>query len=46
MPKVAIIGTTAWGMTLGVVLANKGLDVRLWARTEEEAERLRKKGPD
>ncbi|MCJ7764084.1 MAG: NAD(P)H-dependent glycerol-3-phosphate dehydrogenase, partial [Dehalococcoidales bacterium] len=46
MPKVAIIGTTAWGITLGVVLANKGLDVRLWARTEEEADRLRKKGPD
>jgi len=46
MPKVAVIGTTAWGMTLGVVLAHKGLDVRLWARTEEEAERLRKKGPD
>ncbi|HEX79396.1 MAG TPA: NAD(P)-dependent glycerol-3-phosphate dehydrogenase, partial [Dehalococcoidia bacterium] len=46
MPKVAIIGTTAWGITLGVVLADKGLDVRLWARTEEEAERLRKKGPD
>jgi glycerol-3-phosphate dehydrogenase (NAD(P)+) len=46
MPKVAIIGTTAWGITLGVVLANKGLDVRLWARTEEEAEQLRKRGPD
>ncbi len=45
MPKIAIIGTTAWGMTLGVVLANKGLDVRLWARTEEEASRLRSKGP-
>jgi glycerol-3-phosphate dehydrogenase (NAD(P)+) len=46
MPKIAIIGTTAWGMTLGVILANKGLDVRLWARTEEEAGRLRSKGPD
>jgi glycerol-3-phosphate dehydrogenase (NAD(P)+) len=46
MPKIAIIGTTSWGMTLGVVLARKGFDVRLWARTEEEAERLRKKGPD
>lgn len=46
MPKVAVIGTTSWGMTLGVVLARKGFDVRLWARTEEEAERLRKKGPD
>jgi glycerol-3-phosphate dehydrogenase (NAD(P)+) len=46
MPKVAIVGTTSWGITLGIVLAHKGLDVRLWARTEEEAERLRKKGPD
>lgn len=46
MPKIAVIGTTAWGMTLGVVWANEGLEVRLWARTEEEAERLRKKGPD
>ena len=46
MPKIAVIGTTTWGITLGVVLANKGLEVRLWARTEEEADRLRKKGPD
>ncbi len=46
MPKIAIIGTTSWGMTLGVVLARKGYDVYLWARTEEEAEKLRKKGPD
>ena len=46
MPKVAIVGTTAWGITLGMVLASKGIDVRLWARTEEEAEKLTKKGPD
>lgn len=46
MSKIAVIGTTSWGITLGVVLANKGLDVRLWARTEEEASRLREKGPD
>ncbi|MCK5577558.1 MAG: NAD(P)-binding domain-containing protein, partial [Dehalococcoidales bacterium] len=45
MPKVAVIGTTAWGITLGVVLAQKGTTVSLWARTEEEAERLRSKGP-
>ena len=41
MPKVAIIGTTTWGITLGVVLARKGLLVRLWARTEQEAVELR-----
>jgi glycerol-3-phosphate dehydrogenase (NAD(P)+) len=40
MPKVAIIGTTTWGITLGVVLAAKRAEVRLWARTEEEAARL------
>lgn len=40
MPKVAIIGTTSWGTTLGVVLAHKGLQVELWARTEQEATKL------
>ncbi|MFA5315954.1 MAG: NAD(P)H-dependent glycerol-3-phosphate dehydrogenase [Dehalococcoidales bacterium] len=37
MNKVAIIGTTTWGITLAIVLARKGISVRLWARTEEEA---------
>ena len=46
MPKIAIIGTTSWGMTLGVVLARKGLEARLWARTEEEATKLSSKGAD
>ncbi len=41
MLKVAIIGTTAWGRTMGVVLVRKGLQVRLWARTEQEATKLR-----
>jgi glycerol-3-phosphate dehydrogenase (NAD(P)+) len=41
MPKVAIIGTTTWGLTLGVVLALKGAEARLWARTEQEAAELR-----
>jgi glycerol-3-phosphate dehydrogenase (NAD(P)+) len=40
MPKVAIIGTTTWGITLGVALAVKRAEVRLWARTEDEATRL------
>ncbi len=44
MPKVAIIGTTTWGMTLGSVLAHKGLQVSLWARTEGEVEKLRRDG--
>ncbi|MFP3975636.1 MAG: NAD(P)H-dependent glycerol-3-phosphate dehydrogenase [Dehalococcoidia bacterium] len=37
MKKVAVIGTTAWGTTLGVMLARNGLEVVLWARTDEEA---------
>ena len=37
MPKVAVIGTTAWGITLGVLLSRKKLEVNLWARTEQEA---------
>lgn len=40
MPKVAIIGTTTWGVTLGVVLAGRKMEVGLWARTEEEAAEL------
>jgi glycerol-3-phosphate dehydrogenase (NAD(P)+) len=41
MAGVAIIGTTTWGVTLGVVLARNGLDVRLWARTEQECSKLK-----
>jgi len=40
MPKVAIIGTTTWGLTLGVALAVKRAEVRMWSRTEDEAARL------
>jgi len=40
MPKITIIGTTAWGITLGVVLAHNGSQVELWARTEQEATEL------
>ncbi len=46
MPRVAIVGTTTWGITLGVVLARKGIHVRLWARTEQEAIELRRAGED
>ena len=40
MAEVAIIGTTTWGVTLGVVLARNGVAVRLWARTEKECFQL------
>ncbi len=46
MLKIAIIGTTTWGKTLGMVLARKGLQVELWARTEEETAKLRSAGPN
>ncbi len=46
MPKIAIIGTTTWGITLGTMLAHKGLEVRLWARTEQEATETKNNGPD
>ncbi len=46
MLKVGIIGTTMWGTTLSIILAEKGIDVALWARTEEEADELQKSGPD
>lgn len=37
MSKVAIVGTTTWGTALGIILARKGVSVRLWARSEKEA---------
>ena len=46
MLKVTIIGTTSWGITLALMLARKGLEVRLWARTEREANELRSAGPN
>lgn len=46
MTKIAIIGTTSWGTTLAIMLARKGLQVNLWARTEREALVLRERGPN
>ncbi len=40
MAKVAIVGSTTWGTTLGIVMARKGIDVVLLARTSEEASRM------
>jgi len=42
MPHVAVIGSASWGTALGVVLARKGVHVKLWTRTTEEAKRLEK----
>jgi glycerol-3-phosphate dehydrogenase (NAD(P)+) len=46
MQKIAIIGTTSWGITLSILLSSKGADIRLWARTQREANKIRKKGSD
>ena len=46
MLNIAIIGITSWGTTLGAITAQKGLRVRLWARTEEEAEKAGKDDND
>jgi glycerol-3-phosphate dehydrogenase (NAD(P)+) len=46
MQKIAIIGTTSWGITLSILLSSKGADVRLWARTQREANKIRKKGSE
>ena len=40
MPKATIIGNTTWGNTLAALLSSKGVVVKLWARSETEAEGL------
>lgn len=37
MTKATIIGTTSWGLALGGLLAGKGYQVHIWARSEAEA---------
>ena len=46
MQKTAIIGTTNWGLTLGLLVARKGREVRFWTRTKREASQIRKNGVD
>ncbi|MBN1369719.1 MAG: NAD(P)-dependent glycerol-3-phosphate dehydrogenase [Dehalococcoidaceae bacterium] len=46
MAKVTVIGTTTWGMTLSYLMANKGLNVSLWARTPQEAQKIAQEGFD
>jgi glycerol-3-phosphate dehydrogenase (NAD(P)+) len=41
---VAVVGTTTWGTTLALLLARRGVGVRLWARSAQEAARLRQDG--
>jgi glycerol-3-phosphate dehydrogenase (NAD(P)+) len=44
MPKITVVGTTAWGMTICTLLANKGTKVDLLARTQKEAVDLQNTG--
>ncbi len=46
MPKLTIVGTTTWGITLALLLSRKGTTACIWARTEREANALRSNGPD
>jgi glycerol-3-phosphate dehydrogenase (NAD(P)+) len=39
-PKVTIIGNTSWGNTLGALLSGRGAAVKLWTRSDSEAEEL------
>src|SRR3989344_3139426 len=43
MNKIAVIGAGSWGTTLATLLAEKGYDVRLWARREELANEIKLK---
>ena len=38
--RACVVGTGAWGTTLAALLADKGIPVALWARSEEEARTL------
>lgn len=40
MAKAAIIGSASWGTALGIILARRGVWVRLWTRDKETADRL------
>ncbi len=42
MAKIAVVGATTWGITLAAVLARKDGDIRILARTEDEATFTRK----
>jgi glycerol-3-phosphate dehydrogenase (NAD(P)+) len=44
VPKVSVVGTTSWGVTLGIILAYKGLKVGLLARSEQESLDLKSNG--
>ena len=44
MAQVGVVGTTTWGTTLAIIAARAGVDVSLWARTQAEADEIRRAG--
>ncbi|NLK51837.1 MAG: NAD(P)-binding domain-containing protein, partial [Syntrophomonadaceae bacterium] len=40
--RVAVLGAGSWGTALAVLLANKGLSVRLWGRLEDGVQEMQK----
>ncbi len=44
MAQVGVVGTTTWGTTLAIIAARAGVGVALWARTETEAQTIRRDG--
>ena len=44
MAQVGVVGTTTWGTTLAIIAARAGADATLWARTQAEADEIRRTG--
>lgn len=40
MARVGVVGTTSWGTTLGILMARRGHEVTILARSEKEAREL------
>src|SRR3972149_10005219 len=40
---ISIIGAGSWGTTLAIVLAQKGYDIKLWARSEATLKEIKEK---
>lgn len=44
MAQIGVVGTTTWGTTLAIIAARAGVGVSLWARTQAEADEIRRTG--
>ena len=38
---ISIIGAGSWGTTLAIMLAQKGYDIKLWARSESTLKEIK-----